>query len=60
MQGFYTKENAYFDTSTASIEAIRKCLKAVGAKRIIFGSDVSGTSESFHNFPKIEPERSIN
>jgi len=54
MEAFYDDENIYFDTSTASIEAIRNCLEAVGPSRIIFGPDVSGTPEPFYNFPKIE------
>ncbi len=54
MQAFYNKKNIYFDTSTASFEAIKKCLEAVGPERVIFGSDVSGTQEPFYNFPKVE------
>jgi len=54
MEAFYGRKNVYFDTSTASIEAIKRCLKAVGPERIIFGSDVSGTSKPFYNFPKVE------
>lgn len=57
MQAFYDREKVHFDTSTASIEAIRKCLDAVGPSRIIFGSDVSGTAEPFYNFPKVELEK---
>ena len=54
---FSDKDNIYFDTSTASIEIIRECLKAVGPERIIFGSDVSGTPEPFYNFPRVEIEK---
>ena len=54
MKAFYEKKNVYFDTSVAPIEAVRKCLGAVGPERIIFGSDVSGTSLPFYNFPKVE------
>lgn len=54
MQSFYRKNNVYFGTSTAPIEAIKKCLEMVGPERIIFGSDVSGTAEPFYNFPKVE------
>lgn len=57
MQTFYGEKNVYFGTSTAPIEAIKKCLEAVGPERIIFGSDVSGTSEPFYNFPKVELEK---
>lgn len=62
MKAFYEKENVYFDTSVAPIEAIKSCLEAVGPERIIFGSDVSGTTMPFYNFPKIELEkiRSLN
>jgi len=54
MEAFFDNPNVYFDTSTALIEAIRKILDHVGAERIIFGSDVSGTREPFYNFPKVE------
>jgi predicted TIM-barrel fold metal-dependent hydrolase len=54
MEAFFDNPNVFFDTSTAPIEAIRKILEHVGVKRIIFGSDVSGTKEPFSNFPKVE------
>jgi len=54
MEAFFDNPNVYFDTSTAPLEAIRKILDHVGAERIIFGSDVSGTKEPFYNFPKVE------
>lgn len=57
MQAFHEKKNVYFDTSTASFEAIEKCLETVGRERVIFGSDVSGTQEPFYNFPKVEIEK---
>jgi len=44
MQVFYGKMNVYF-TNVASIEAIKKCLEAVGPEWIIFGSEASGTPE---------------
>jgi len=54
MEAFYDNKNVYFDTSVAPIDAIEKCLEAVGPERIIFGSDVSGTATPFYNFPKVE------
>jgi len=59
MEAFFNNPNAYFDTSTAPIEAIRKILAKVGAERIIFGSDVSGTTEPFYNFPKVELKKML-
>jgi len=57
MQVFYERKNVYFDTSTASIEAVKNCLIAVGPERVIFGSDVSGTRQPFYSFPKVELEK---
>jgi len=57
MATFYDKGNVYFDTSVAPIGAIEACLEAVGPERIIFGSDVSGTSTPFYNFPKVELDK---
>jgi hypothetical protein len=57
MKAFFDKENVYFDTSVAPIGAIKSCLEAVGPERIIFGSDVSGTTMPFYNFPKAELEK---
>jgi len=54
MEVFYKKKNIFFDTSFAPIKAIKNCLEAVGPKRLIFGSDISGSSTPFSNFPKIE------
>ena len=54
MKAFYEKKNVYFDTSVAPIGAVKRCLEAVGPERIIFGSDVSGTSLPFYNFSKVE------
>jgi len=54
MEIFFDNPGVYFDTSTASIDAIKWALDNVGAERVIFGSDVSGTREPFHNFPKVE------
>lgn len=57
MRIFYQKENVYFDTSVAPLKVIREVLEHVGPERVIFGSDVSGTSELFYNFPKIELQK---
>ena len=57
MEAFYKKRNVYFDTSVASVSAIKRCLEAVGPERIIFGSDVSGTTTPFYNFPEVELEK---
>ncbi|MFQ5711404.1 MAG: amidohydrolase family protein [Candidatus Geothermarchaeales archaeon] len=57
MDVFFEKPNVYFDTSTASLEAIERVLSHVGPERVIFGSDVSGTEEPFHNFPRVELEK---
>ena len=54
MEAFFDNPNVYFDTSTAPLEAIRNILAKVGAERMIFGSDVSGTKEPFYNFPEVE------
>jgi len=54
MKVFFGKGNVYFDTAVASLAHIAEALDAVGAERIIFGSDVSGTSEPFFNFPRNE------
>ena len=57
MDIFFDNPNVYFDTSTASLDAISNVLKNVGAERVIFGSDVSGTKEPFYNFPKVELDK---
>ena len=57
MEAFHDRKNVYFDTSVAPIGAIKRCLRAVGPERIIFGSDVSGTPMPFYNFPKVELEK---
>ncbi len=54
MDAFFDNPNVFFDTSVASIKAISRTLNAVGPERVIFGSDVSGTSEPFFNFPEVE------
>ena len=57
MTPFFDNERVYFDTSTAAPENIRFVLDRVGPRRVIFGSDVSGTSEPFFNFPKVERDK---
>jgi len=57
MDIFFDNPNVYFDTSTASLDAISNVLEKVGAERVIFGSDVSGTKEPFYNFPKVELDK---
>ena len=54
MDVFFDNPNVHFDTSVASLEAIKRVLDNVGAERVIFGSDVSGTRLPFHNFTKVE------
>ncbi len=57
MDIFFDKPNVYFDTGTATPEAIRHVLSNVGSERVIFGSDVSGTSLPFYNYTKVELEK---
>jgi len=57
MDIFFDNPNIYFDTSDASFEAIENVLNKVGAMRVIFGSDISGTKEPFYNFPKVELDK---
>ena len=47
-------QRVYFDTAVAPAEDVRHVLDHVGAERVIFGSDVSGTREPFHNFTRVE------
>lgn len=54
MDVFFDNTNVYFDTSVASPDAIKRILDNVGDKRVIFGSDVSGTRVPFFNFTKVE------
>lgn len=60
MDIFFDKPNVYFDTGTANPEAIKRVLSNIGAERIIFGSDVSGTSLPFYNYTKVELEKILN
>ena len=54
MEVFFEDPRVCFDTSVAPLESICWVLKHVGPRRVIFGSDVSGTPEPFFNFPKVE------
>ncbi|KON26483.1 hypothetical protein AC480_05595 [miscellaneous Crenarchaeota group archaeon SMTZ1-55] len=54
MRVFFVNPQIYFDTSVAPLEAIQYVLHHVGATRVIFGTDVSGTRMPFFNFPKVE------
>ena len=57
MADFFPYEHVVFDTSCAPPEAIDRIMSAVSAERVIYGSDVSGTSEPFFNFPRVEREK---
>jgi hypothetical protein len=46
-----------FDTSCAPGEVARWFLAEIGPRRLLFGSDVSGTAEPFFNFPRVEREK---
>jgi len=54
MERFFACEHVCFDTSCAEAVAIEWILRHVGPERVLFGSDVSGTSEPFFNLPKVE------
>ena len=54
MAPFFALPYVYFDTAVAPPEAIGFILEQVGAERVLFGSDVSGTAQPFFNFPKVE------
>ena len=54
MDVFFGNPNVYFDTAVAKLGDIKRILDSVGAERVIFGSDVSGTSEPFFNFTRVE------
>ncbi|HAX62339.1 MAG TPA: hypothetical protein DCX95_07295 [Elusimicrobia bacterium] len=57
MDIFFDNPRVYFDTSTAPLNEIKRIFEICGAKRIIFGSDVSGTKQPFYNFPRVELEK---
>ncbi|HGJ67073.1 TPA: hypothetical protein ENS27_17065, partial [bacterium] len=57
MSAFFDKPNVYFDTGTATLDAIKNVLYNVGVERVIFGSDVSGTKTPFFNYTKVELDK---
>lgn len=57
MDAFFQNGKVYFDTSCATLEAIKRVLDNVGPERILFGSDVSGTRTPFFNYTKVELEK---
>jgi hypothetical protein len=59
MPAFFDKPNVYFDTGTAKLEVIKSVLDNIGVERMIFGSDVSGTSVPFFNYTKVELDKVI-
>lgn len=54
MKAFFDNPRVHFDTSTASQFEIGWMLELVGARRVLFGSDVSGTGLPLFNFPWVE------
>ena len=57
MDCFFDDERVFFDTAITPLPGIETIVENVGPERLIFGSDVSGTSTPFHNFPKVELEK---
>jgi len=57
MTVFFDRPNVHFDTSVAPLEAVESIVAGVPIERVIFGTDVSGTSQPFFNFPKVELEK---
>jgi len=57
MERFFDNPNVHFDTSMATFENLAFVAERVPADRLIFGSDVSGTSQPFFNFPAVEREK---
>ncbi len=57
MPVFFDNPLVYFDTSVHALEGVKFILQGVGPERLIYGSDVSGTSLPFFNFPKVELEK---
>ncbi len=54
MDIFFDNPSVFFDTSCANLDAIKRILDSVGPKRVLFGSDVSGTRMPFFNYTKVE------
>ncbi len=57
MSAFFDKPNVCLDTGTAILDAVKNVLYNVGAERVLFGSDVSGTKQPFFNYTKVELEK---
>ena len=57
MDAFFNDERIFFDTAITPLPGIEQIVSNVGAERLIFGSDVSGTSLPFHNFPIVELDK---
>ena len=57
MSVFFDDPSVYFDTAVSSADDLTFIADSVAAERIIFGSDVSGTSQPFFNFPAVELEK---
>jgi hypothetical protein len=57
MSAFFDEPNVYFDTGTATLDAIKDVLYNVGVERVLFGSDVSGTKLPFFNYTKVELDK---
>ena len=57
MPAFFDNLNIHFDTSMSRWENLCFVAERVPPERIIFGSDVSGTSQPFHNFTAVELEK---
>ncbi len=53
MTVFFDNPNILFDTSTANAELIQWALDSVGPERLLFGTDASGCTPPFTNFPKV-------
>jgi hypothetical protein len=57
MTRFFDLPHVHFDTAVASWDNLAFVAERVPPERIIFGSDVSGTSQPFYNFTKVELEK---
>ncbi len=57
MERFFDNPNVYFGTSMALPANLAFVAEHVPPTRIIFGSDVSGTSQPFFNFTAVELEK---
>lgn len=57
VEAFYDNPHVFYDTAVAELRPIEKALEYVGVERVIFGSDVSGTSVPYFNFTCVELEK---